>query len=434
MDYKLGKLPVKIDRFNRTIKLSQILRYELLPPLPDVFDVDTSLGGIVDNDPLSNITYGDCVEAGSGHAIIRFEKFETGVQPPVTANDIVTQYFKETGGVDSGLVMLDHLNLWRQQGIPISDGRTYKIHAYASVDWKNHTEVMYCIYLLRGIYVGFQVPQSALDQFNAGQIWTVVPNSPIRGGHCIYTKAYLELAELLRRRYGIILPIVPLLRRLKIVRITDIGPVCITWGREQQMNWDFWDTNVDEAYGIVDDKDNWVDPAKDPLDMQALDALLAEITQTPPNPTPPACQSDKDCPAGYQCVEGVCKPILPPTPAPTVVSVAPNIGVQGESYDVVITGTLFIGLKAVSFGDGITVTNAVAQPSMTMITATITIATDATVGTRAVLVTTDQGTGALLEGFMVQAAPPPPPSPKCNCWEWVKQFFTLWAKGGKGNK
>ena len=48
------------------------------------------------------------------------------------------------------------------------------------------------------------------------------------------------------------------------------GPVCVTWGRKQQMTWAFFDKYCDEAYAIVDDKDS----AKSKLDVQKLlDAL-----------------------------------------------------------------------------------------------------------------------------------------------------------------
>jgi hypothetical protein len=123
--------------------------------------------------------------------------------------------------------------------------------------------------LLNGAYIGIQVPQSAIDQFNAGQIWDVVPDDGgIVGGHCIY-----------------------------IVAFNATGPICVTWGQRQPMTWAFYDAYCDEAYGVVDNKDNWVDATKDPLDVAKLDGYLNEITsnpspqppQPPTPPTPPPC-------------------------------------------------------------------------------------------------------------------------------------------------
>jgi len=210
MELKLGKKPARKD--TRTLKLSTILK--ALPPIPPTFDIDAQYPGFVDDNMYLNDTYGDCVIAGRGHATLRFERFEQGKIIPIGDSDISTEYFKETGGGDTGLVMLDSLNEWRQTGWKAAN-ETYKIHAFASVDWTNHIEVMAAIYLMEGIYLGFQVPQSALDQFKAKHVWDVVPDDGgIQGGHCIYTLAYIT-----------------------ITGYNAVGPVCMTWGKRQQMTW-----------------------------------------------------------------------------------------------------------------------------------------------------------------------------------------------------
>ena len=33
---------------------------------------------------------------------------------------------------------------------------------------------------------------------------------------------------------------------------TKTGPVCVTWGRKQQMSWKFFDKYCDEAYAVFD--------------------------------------------------------------------------------------------------------------------------------------------------------------------------------------
>src|SRR5208283_2701894 len=130
---------------------------------------------------------------------------------------------------------------------------------------------MYAVYLLYGAYIGIQVPQSAMDQFNAGQPWTIVLGSPIEGGHCIY-----------------------------IVGYNATGPVCITWGKKQQMDWNFFDTYCDEAYVVIDSLDAWINPATDPLDITKLEGYIQAITNSPinpptPTPTPP---TPSPCPLG----------------------------------------------------------------------------------------------------------------------------------------
>jgi hypothetical protein len=93
-------------------------------------------------------------------------------------------------------------------------------------------------------------------------------------------------------------------------------------------------------------------------------------------------------------------------PPPTVSSVNPNQGVQGQTLaSVIIAGNNFNNATAVSFGAGVTV-NSYTVNSKTQITANITISPAATSGARNVSVTTAFGTGTLTNGFTVNLAPP----------------------------
>jgi hypothetical protein len=253
--FKLGKLPARIDP--RTFQLKKLLVKKNLPPLPATYDVDSEFINFSDRNMFGNDKYGDCVMAGRAHMTLRFEDFEQKQLIKITDKDVEDEYFKETGGQDSGLVMLDSLNEWRKTGWTAAS-KPYTIYAYAQIDVANHNELKYSVLLLRGAYTGFQVPQSAMDQFNAGQPWTVSGDNTIIGGHCVYIKAYNE-----------------------------IGPICVTWGAEQQMTWEFWNIYFDEAYGVIDAQDTWLDPSTDPLNCEELAQKLNEITNTPAPPTPP---------------------------------------------------------------------------------------------------------------------------------------------------
>lgn len=261
MNYKLGKKTARIDE--RTIPLARIMVPGNLPPLPASYSVFDSLG-IVDNNAFNNTKYGDCVIAARAHMTLAFERFEQGTPTAITDQDVVNEYFLETGGPDTGLVILDSLNKWRQYGW-IAGGKQYFIDAYASIDWKDHTEAKYCIYLLRGSYFGLKLPKSAQSQFNRGQGWDIIPGPDAAPGswglHAVYAFAY-----------------------------NDIGPVCITWGELVQMTWPFWDAYVDEAFGIIDSVDNWLNPATDSLNVPALRSTIEQITGKPlppPQPAPP---------------------------------------------------------------------------------------------------------------------------------------------------
>ena len=256
--FKLGKLPAKHD--SRTIKFKDILNTANLPPLPPEFDIDAKLN-VTDTRMYLNDTYGDCVEAGSCHMINRFEIFECGAIPNIPDADVEAQYFKETGGADSGLVLLDHLKLWKNTGLTFG-GKTYTIDAFAGIDWKNHTEFAYAVYLLGGVYIGMMVPKFFMDGFEAGKRFfdDSCKNAKIEGGHCVYSMAFIKLPS-----------------AVKVVGLNSVGPVIETWAGRVQLTWRFTDHRFDEAYGVVDSMDKWVNPATDPLNIPLLKSYLATI-------------------------------------------------------------------------------------------------------------------------------------------------------------
>jgi PKD repeat protein/sporulation protein YlmC with PRC-barrel domain len=90
---------------------------------------------------------------------------------------------------------------------------------------------------------------------------------------------------------------------------------------------------------------------------------------------------------------------------PTITSVSPSSGIQGESLSVTISGTDFTGVTAISFGVGIMV-NGWSVDSATQITVSITISPTATSGARDVLVDTPGGTATKAGAFNVNLAPP----------------------------
>ncbi len=100
----------------------------------------------------------------------------------------------------------------------------------------------------------------------------------------------------------------------------------------------------------------------------------------------------------YEAVASVVAAAAPPT----VTSVTPDSGYQGQTLDVSITGTNFTGATAVSFGAGITI-NSFSVVTDTLIAVSITIAGTAALGPRGVLVTTSGGVGALAGGFTATA-------------------------------
>lgn len=219
--YKLGRLKPRIDK--RTLKLATILRRGL-KQLPPEYSFDTKYPGI----PLpmfANDQYGDCVIAGRAHQTLRFEFMEQNKVIKITDKDVLNEYFKETGGSDSGLVMLDSLNAWRK-GWKVSS-KTYKIKAYAAIPPAAKDSIQQTIFSDVGCYVAIDLPLSAQKEFDAGKPWakTTGPGTTIGswGGHCVYVVGY-----------------------------TTTGPTCITWGQRQQMTWTWFKKYCVEAYAVID--------------------------------------------------------------------------------------------------------------------------------------------------------------------------------------
>jgi hypothetical protein len=239
---KLGKLSVKYDK--RTLKLSDLYRKGIsLPEIPSEYLIDSAMGIKFPIQMLGNDSWGDCVIVGRANLTIRFEYHECQYIVPISIDDCLNEYWHEQGSndgcwllqlfhssrPDNGLVMLDSLNEWRKNGW-VLDGLKYDIYAYASLNKQHHKEVMQSIYFLNGAYMGFSVSQSAMNQFHNGEIWDVTDiDSPIEGGHCVALNGY-----------------------------NNTGPLCLTWGKQQQMTWGFFDKYCDEVYGVIDNKDNWI--------------------------------------------------------------------------------------------------------------------------------------------------------------------------------
>jgi len=243
--FKLGKSPAKRDR--RNLMLATILK--ALPPIPKEFDFDLRHSGIP-TPMFANDTYGDCVIAGRAHQTLRFELIEQAAEIKISDRDVLREYLKETGGADSGLVVLDSLKAWRKAGWRAAR-HPYRIAAFAEIHRSDHDEVKAAIYLLTGAGVGLVLPRSAQPQIQIGKVWDVVsgpngkPNS--WGGHYVYCSGY-----------------------------TQSGPACVTWGRKQQMTWAFFERCADEAYAIVDDMDKWR-KGKPGIDVKKLLEFLAAL-------------------------------------------------------------------------------------------------------------------------------------------------------------
>jgi len=161
-----------------------------------------------------NDTLGDCTIAALAHSITVYRGL-LGKKLIMSKQNVVKLYMHLTGGVDSGLNELDVLGYWRQN--PVSGD---EIITYVKIDPKNHTHVQQAIQLFGGVYLGFQVQENCIQEFDNHQPWT--PGTLTNDGHAVYAVGYDQ---------------------------NDV--TVLTWGNTQQGTWGWWDECVDEAYAIL---------------------------------------------------------------------------------------------------------------------------------------------------------------------------------------
>jgi hypothetical protein len=234
--FKLGRLPAL-----RPAALSDLDVYATakLPPPPPTLEVPKGAYPIDGND-----RYGDCTIAGVAHAIEGWNA-ETSEHDPVPDEpSIVSEYLKLTGGEDTGLNEADVLKTWHQSGL--FGG---KIAGYAPVNPKSLLQLHQAVAFYGGCYLGIECPQSAQEQFGAGEMWTYVPGSPIEGGHCVMALGYGP--------HG--------------------GLHCATWGSIAVLSAGFLAHFLDEAWVILPQQ--MVEARKDALgiNLAELQADLAKV-------------------------------------------------------------------------------------------------------------------------------------------------------------
>lgn len=245
-NFRFGKHPAKRDY--RTLRFKKYVT-AALPAPPASYDILPKVYQNLDSTDPSRIfpmdgndQYGDCTIAALAHASTAYHGLVGKKGHILSAKSAVKLYFKLTGGVDSGLNELDVMNYWRKHS-----AASEKILAFAALDHANHTHIKQAIRLFGGVYLGFQVQEACMDQFNAKKPWT--PGPLTNDGHAVYAVAY-----------------------------DDAGVTVLTWGSTQKGTWAWWDECVDEAYAILPAEAKDTDFAG--FDLKQLKQDLADITDS----------------------------------------------------------------------------------------------------------------------------------------------------------
>lgn len=218
MNVRFGKKPPIIDY--RTLYFNKYVKEDIPEPPEEYENLDKVFVNLLDQNvgflfPMDkNDELGDCTIAGAAHAITVYHGLikQRDIPPE---KEVVKVYNHLTGGVDSGLAMLDVLNYWRRTGM-----FNNKIMAFMRVNAHNHKHVKQAIKLFGGLFIGFQVHQECIDEFNERKPWS--PGNFIYSGHAVYVTGYDESTLNM-----------------------------LTWGSTQKGFWTWWDIAVDEAYAIL---------------------------------------------------------------------------------------------------------------------------------------------------------------------------------------
>lgn len=214
--FKRGKLPAAHD--DRTICLRSVM-HAITPVLPTKFNWDQTHPGCHPKMYL-NDTYGDCVLAYQAEATDRQVLLGTGKPCGITDAEVKKQYFKETGGEDSGLVVLSALKSWHKDGW-IAGGHLHKNGGFASVVRTDQLAIKSAIHSDIGIQIGVNLPESAEEEFAHGVPWSDT-SEPGTGGHCIYGVGW-----------------------------NPLGLVIVTWGQYVTATWKWLHKYCDEMYAVL---------------------------------------------------------------------------------------------------------------------------------------------------------------------------------------
>lgn len=175
---------------------------------------------------LGNDNVGDCGPAGADHETMLWNHL-AGHEVTFTTDNTISDYSAISGYVpgdentDVGIEVRAMYDYRRLTGMIDSAGKRHKIDAYVQIRPKDWDELIRCVFTFGVVGMGFEFPETAMDQFDAGEDWDVITGAQIEGGHYVPCVGSPDTFN----------------------RVT-----CITWGRRQVMTRAFYQTYNDESW------------------------------------------------------------------------------------------------------------------------------------------------------------------------------------------
>jgi hypothetical protein len=165
-------------------------------------------------------------------------------------------------------VLFRSLRDWEKTGWELDD-RRYRASAVGTLELAATTKLEQCISLLGCAMLGLQLPRwitndipAALRVGSDGRcVWKLQHDASLDeldpdGGHCVLAKGYLDQGP---GGQG--------------------GVLIATWGQDVWCTWPFFWACCQEAYGVVDQRDEWV--THPGIDVGLLDSYLAQVQARP---------------------------------------------------------------------------------------------------------------------------------------------------------
>lgn len=236
------------------------IKFQFSSYLTELVKVPATFGHVTNDirwGMLGNDRAGCCVVAGAGHEYMLW-CLATGRPVPTFSEASILREYQAASGwngrvddpSDTGLDMQQYAERRRTVGVPDVSGARHRVKSYAAVHGIN--ELLQATYLFGSCGVGFSMPESTSSQFDAGQPWSVVPNSEVVGGHYVPC----------------------------VGRNSKGNLMFVTWGRLQAATPEFVQRYMDEAVAYV--STSYINPqtglTPELLDEAKLDADLAALS------------------------------------------------------------------------------------------------------------------------------------------------------------
>ena len=156
-----------------------------------------------------NLQVGDCTKAGQAHLI---GVYTGNANPPAALfadQQVLGDYYRMTGGLDTGLDEITVLEDWRDNPNGLFGGE-HQIRAFLTIDAGNFELLRQAIWLFGGLFSGEELPDEWINNppSGSGFVWDVAAAPNPANGHCTVAVDY-----------------------------TDQGLITLTWGMWGIMTW-----------------------------------------------------------------------------------------------------------------------------------------------------------------------------------------------------